>query len=901
MRSFMGLLASASLMGAALSAAPPSATADEELDCSTVAWMDQSLSADERAQALLDASSQHQKYRWMNEHSANSPQETLFSGVEYPAQVPCTPTVVYANGAEGVHSRAGTTAWPAPIAIAASWNLELNETKATMQGSEAFDGGNAVILGPGIASGRTPMSGRTPEYFGEDALLSGLMGASAIRGLEDGNPDKPVISNPKHFVANEQETDRETSSSNIDERTLQQTYVLPYEIAIAEGDPDSLMCSYNQINGTYSCENNILKEHLKDRIGFNGYVMSDFGSVHSTADSLNAGLDQELNRPIWYTPTLLDEALANEEITQEAIDEAAFNVVRAYINVGLFDHPVPSPGLTDHSTAEHKAVARQLAEQSTVLLKNEAVLPLRADEGLTVAVIGPTASIEPTDGVSAKHGCAARGFRGSQVLNCDALVDPLTSITEKVEAAGGTVVFDNGSGLDSAAAAAASADVALVFGYLSMGEFSDPDDIQLDDDGDALISAVAEAAARTVVVVNSGTAFEMPWINDVDAILQGWYGGEQFGPALAGILFGDVNPSGKLPMSFPVTLADTPTSTPEQYPGVFSDGSTERPEGSDEIRQVDYSEGMRVGYKWYEAEGIAPQFEFGHGLSYTTYDYSDLEVSTAREDGAIIATVSFSITNSGAVDGTEIPQVYLTLPDSAGEPGKRLVAFDRVDVAAGESVDVSFTIAEAASNHPFSIWDVDTDAWSTVEGEYEVSVAASSQDIRQTANVEISGGSTTPTEEPTDEPSSEPIEEPTEDPSTPPTGTDLYLTPGFHKVNGRQWMTVCEPYSQTTRCHTFIWATQVHRVGAQYVQVNGWVFNTLTYAPSPRALWANNPLGFTNEWTAADGRQWRTECDTLVSGRNGCRSYAKASVIESTPSGYRTVTKWVVNNLVRFS
>src|SRR6478735_5943481 len=337
------------LLGAALIAAggtvafaAPAAAAD----CATVPWMDTSKSADQRAEALLAASSQHQKYRWLVEQPANSPQQTTWSGgVVYPVQVDCTPTVIYSNGAEGAHGKAGTTAWPGPIAIAASWNL--------------------------------------------------------------------------------------------DERTFRQVYDLPYEIAIKESDPDSLMCSYNQINGIWSCENDILTTSLRDKMGFDGYVMSDFGSVHSTGPSLMAGLDQELNRPIWFTPVRLDAALAAGEITQQRIDQAAFRVVRTYIKAGLFDHPLPATSVPVVATDEARALARELAEESAVLLKNDdGLLPL--DEGpLTVAVVGPTASKVPTNGVSSAQACSAGGFGAGGVLNCANVVDPLTAITERVQAAGG--------------------------------------------------------------------------------------------------------------------------------------------------------------------------------------------------------------------------------------------------------------------------------------------------------------------------------------------------------------------------------------------------------------------------------------------------------------------------------
>ena len=727
-RRMTALLMGATLIagGGVVALGAPAAAAD----CATVPWMDTSKTADERAEALLDASSQHQKYRWLVEQPANSPAQTTWSGgVVYPAQVECTPTVIYANGPDGVYGSAGTTAWPGPIAVASTWDLELGQLKAEAHGRETFDKRSAVVLGPGIASGRTPLSGRGSEYFGEDPLLSGLMAAANVRGLEDRNDGKPAIANLKHYVANEQETDREESSSNIDERTFRQVYDLPYEIAVKESDPGSIMCSYNQINGVYACENEVLTTSIRDEMGFDGYVMSDFGSVHSTADSLNAGLDQELNRPVWFTPARLDAALAAGEITQERIDEAAFRVVRSYIEGGLFDHLIPAAPVANVSTDAHKALARKIAEESTVLLKNDDALPL-GDEATTVAVIGQTASATPTNGVSAKTGCAwYLVFIRGTALNCNAIVDPLTSITAKVEEAGGTVLYDNGADPAQAAAVAAQADVAIVFGHYTMGETTDLADLRLDGNGDALIEAVAAASDRTVAVLNAGSAVEMPWIDDVDAVLHAWHSGEQFGPALAGLLWGDVNPSGKLPMTFPKALADTPTSTPEQSPGVVSDGSTTRPAGSDEIRQVSYSEGLQVGYKWYDEQDIDPLFEFGYGLSYTDFEYSKLKVKTKVKKGVVETRVTFFVENTGDRAGTEIPQVYLTLPAAADEPGKRLVGFDRIDLAAGEKQKVEVVLDSTSSNQPYGIWDVDADAWEIVDGTYTVSVGSSSRDL----------------------------------------------------------------------------------------------------------------------------------------------------------------------------
>ncbi|MFC0678747.1 beta-glucosidase [Lysobacter korlensis] len=693
------------------------------VDCSSVPWMDTSKSAEERAAALLDASTLHQKYRWMNEQAANSPQQTTFGGVSYPVQVECTPKIVYSNGPEGVHSAPGTTGFPAPIAVASTWDLELGYEKGAAQAQEAFDKGSAVILGPGVASGRTPLSGRNAEYFGEDALLSGLSAAVNIRGIQEGNEDKPVLANLKHYVANEQETDRATSSSNMDERTLREIYDLPYEIAIKEGDPHSIMCSYNQLNGVYTCESPILNEHLREDYGFDGYVMSDFGSVHSTAPSVDAGLDQELNRPIWYTPARLDAALAAGEITEEQVDTAAFNVVHSYIAGGLFDRPAPATPAADVSSEENRAISQRIAEEGSVLLKNDdGLLPLPEGEDLTIAVIGQTASATPTNGISAKTVCAAnfsfRGGLGRPVLSCDHLIDPLTSISERAEANGQTVVYNDGADPASAAAAAAGADVALVFGYLLTGEFSDTADLRLDGNGDALVEAVSAVNDNTAVVLGHGTAVEMPWIDSVDAVLATWYPGDRMGPAITNLLYGDVNPSGKLPMTFPKSVADTPTNTPEQYPGVRDENG---------IRQVEYSEGLQVGYRWYAAQGIEPLFEFGHGLSYTEFEYGHAQVTPKSTNGQKEIRIRFRVTNTGDRTGTEVAQAYVELPSSTGEPSKRLVGWERVTLEPGKHANVTITLTaeDLAELHLLEYWDTQAGDWKTAKGTYEVTVGGS--------------------------------------------------------------------------------------------------------------------------------------------------------------------------------
>lgn len=740
------------LFGAMLPATPTAVQAQEP-ECP---WMDTSLSDDERAQLLLDASTLEQKFRWLVEQPANEPTRTEWpDGVVYPVQVPCTPLIQYTDGPPGIRDATGVTAFPVPIAVASTWDPSLSYAKGQAMADEAWNKRRNVILAPGLASGRTPLSGRNSEYMGEDPLLGGILAGTEIRGIQEGNPGAPVVAVLKHYVGNEQELDRGQSSSNVDERTLHEIYNLPFEIAIKEGDPGGIMCAYNQVNGVYSCENpTILNDYLKNEIGFDGFVVSDFRGVHSTAPSLVGGLDQELNRPIFFTPDLLNAALAAGEITEAQIDEAAFRVVRAHIAAGLFDYLLPPEAAENVSTPENQAVALKIAEEGTVLLKNQdGILPLgergRPDKGkdrdkhnsgrghgsdreMTIAVIGPTASNTPTDGVSASTVCSAVfpfPPPGGPFVDCPSPVAPLDVITARAAQDGSTVTFDNGSDLASAAATAAEADIAIVFGYYTMGEFNDRPNLSLDNNGDALILAVAAANPNTIVVLETGSAVLMPWLEDVKAVLQAWYPGVQQGTAIAKLLWGDVNPSGKLPMTFPKSEADTPTAGSEaQYPGIVDD---------DGIRQVDYTEGLFVGYRWYDNEGIEPLFPFGYGLSYTTFEYSHLQVTPRKVQADKEIRVHFRVANTGSVAGTEIAQVYLSLPAGLGEPPKRLVGWARVTLEPGKHENVKVRIDPTSSAHPLSYWDTSADSWTTAAGDYTFYVGSSSRDLPLSDTVKV--------------------------------------------------------------------------------------------------------------------------------------------------------------------
>jgi beta-glucosidase len=651
-------------------------------------------------------------------------------------QVGCTPRIQYTDGPSSVVSGAGPgiTAFPAQIGLAATWNLALTREKGAAYAWEAFYKQRNVVLAPGLASGRTPLSGRNNEYFGEDPLLSGLLAAANIRGIEDDTPpDVAVQANLKHYLANEQELDRQTSSSNMDERTLMQIYVLPWEIAIKEGDPGSVMCSFNQVNGIWACENGFIQNTiLKQYIGFQGWIVSDFGSVHSTAQSLIGGLDQELNRPRFYSPANLKAALSAGQITEAQIDAAAFRIVSAHIEHGLFDVPRPAASLPDVSSPEHRAIARRVVEEGAVLLKNDGVLPLNGS-GKTIAVIGPTASNIPTQGISAASVCSAI----TPNVPCTP-VAPLDAITERAAQTGNTVVFDDGTDLAAAAATAQNAQVAIVFGYYRAGEFNDRTNINLDGNGDALIAAVAAANPNTIVILQTGGPVLMPWVNQVKGVLEVWYAGVEMGNAITRLLWGDVNPSGKLPQTFPVAATDLPTAnSTRRYPGIFSDGSTTRPPGTSEIRQVYYDEGMLVGYRWFDNQGIQPLFPFGHGLSYTTFAYSNMQVTPRKVQSDKEIRVNFRVTNNGPVAGTEVAQVYLSLPGGLGEPPKRLVGWERVTLQPGEHVNLSIRIDPNSSAHPLSYWDASSHVWKTSPGNYTFMAGASSRNLPLTDTIAV--------------------------------------------------------------------------------------------------------------------------------------------------------------------
>ena len=606
--------------------------------------------------------------------------------------------------------QAKATALPSPIDVAASWDPQIAYRYGAIAGAEAKDIGNALLEAPTINIARVPQNGRTFEGYGEDPYLTGRLSVSNIEGIQS----RGVMANVKHYAANNQETDRFIINEEIDERTLREIYLPAFEASIREGHSASVMCSYPRVNGTFSCENTLLlNDILKKEWNYRGFVLSDFGAVHSTVPAGLSGLDLEMPTGKYWGDDL-KKSVESGEVPMSAIDDKLVRRFRTMMEYGDFDGPpAPKPIPEQQDGAE----SRRIAEQGMVLLKNsDGLLPLSAAKLKTIALIGPMAVKAVTGGGGSSH---------VQPLYT---VDPLDGVRK--QAGNATVTLNDGADAGQAATLARASDVAIVMvGEIDTEGRDHP--IELGTNQNGLIEAVAAANPHTVVVLKTGSVMLMPWAEKVPAILEAWYPGEEDGNAVADVLFGAVNPSGKLPITFPARLEDIPANTPEQYPGI---GGVAR-----------YSEGVFVGYRHYDEKNIAPLFAFGHGLSYTTFAYRGLKVSpeTATFSGPRQPKVSveLEISNTGKIAGAEVAQLYVGMPSTAvPQPPKQLKAFQKVFIVPGKSAHVRFQL-DASS---FSYWDVHTHEWRIAPGEYKLMVGSSSRDIRMERTITVRAGSGAP-------------------------------------------------------------------------------------------------------------------------------------------------------------
>jgi beta-glucosidase len=705
-------------------------------------WMNSSLSPDERAAMVVKEMTLDEKISMLHGTGMKglSPISPLAvksnGGAGYVVGVPRLgiPDIQMSDAAYGVRVSGEngrySTALPSDLAGAASWDLGTAYEYGALIARELRAQGYNMSLGGGVNLTREPRNGRTFEYLGEDPILAGKMVGQVMRGEQT----EHVIGDIKHYAVNDQESGRNAINANIDKRAMRESDLLAFEIGLRESNAAAVMCSYNRVNGDYACENKyLLTDVLKKDWNFKGFVVSDWQATHSAAKASAAGLDHEEPGEIFYGDTLKKE-VESGKVPMSELDDHVHRVLRSMFASGVIDDP-PQKSVVDVMGGFE--IAQKIEEQSIVLLKNEhSQLPLDASQVASIAVIGAHSDVGMISGGGSAQvdppGGNAIMPPGKGATTWQAQIWFPTSPLKAIRAAAPLAKVQYDSGADSAAAAALakSADVAIVFAYQWESEGMDLDSLSLPEHQDDLIAKVAAANPHTVVVLETGTAVTMPWADQVSGIVEAWYGGSRGAEALARVLFGEVNPSAKLPMTFPKGEADLPHLNIVKPPAKSTTNG--EPDAWKKIAaglpafQTTYDEGLKVGYKWYDAEHKQVLFPFGFGLSYTTFKYSDLNVTPGK-----VVNVSFRLTNTGNRAGSEIAEVYASLPESAGEPPKRLVGWSKVKLNAGESKEVAIDI----DPEYLSIFNVQQDAWQLIPGDYAVMVGGSSQSLPLKASV----------------------------------------------------------------------------------------------------------------------------------------------------------------------
>ena len=701
---------------ACLALAPAALAADQ---CGGAGpWCSTSLSPDQRAQLLLDHLTQSQKISLLAGNDVlGVTGESGHTGSS--AGVPgLVPPVNFTDGTNGIR-QGSATALPDELAVAASFDPSLARLDGTVLGNEARDKGNDVIYAPTLTIMRTPLAGRTFQALGEDPLVASRMGV----GLIDGIQSQGVIADANIFVANNQEGQDPSGQSglpgsplgaatvgsrylidaNVDQRTLREIYLPPFEAAVKQADVGTVMCAYNLVNGTYNCENGpLLNGILKDQWGFKGFVLSDYGAAHDAVASLQNGLDFEPWPGEVYGPGPVTAAVDSGLVTKAQLDDHVRRILRTLFAFGVFDRPAFADDDSQINKPAHAADAGKIEDGAITLLQNHgSILPLSRKRVKSIAVIGKEANAFLTGG-------------GSSSVTPYSYVTPLQGITD-LAGAKVKVTYNDGSDPASAAALAKSSSVAIVVGADYEIEGVDLQCLTLEcpnayGDEDSLIQQVAAANHNTVVVLETGGPVLTPWRTEVKGLLEAWYPGEQGGASIARVLFGDVDPSGHLPVTFPNSGSQYPTAgDPGAYPGI-ADSET-------------YGEGVFVGYRWYDAHHVSPAFPFGFGLSYTRFSYRDLKVRPTPT-GAVVAV---TVANVGRRTGAAVPQLYLGIPGLAGvpQPAAQLKGFDKLTLAPRQKRRVSFVL-DARS---LSYWDTAAGGWRVAPGCYRVMVGSSSRDL----------------------------------------------------------------------------------------------------------------------------------------------------------------------------
>ncbi|MDV2447532.1 glycosyl hydrolase [Elizabethkingia anophelis] len=661
------------------------------------------------------------------------------------------PEVLWDEWDQAGWSNDSIVAYPALTALSATWNKKMSWNYGKALGEEARYRKKDILLGPGVNIYRTPLNGRNFEYMGEDPYLTSKMVVPYIKGVQSNG----VATSVKHFALNNQEEFRHTSNVIVDDRTLYEIYLPPFKAAVQEGDSWTIMGAYDKYKNQYASQNEyLLNKILKGEWGYKGVVVSDWGAVNNTEQAIHNGLDMEFGSwtnglsagtrnayDNYYLAKPYLDLIKSGKVGTTELDDKVRRILRLAYNTTMN----PNKPLGNIASEDHMAAAKEIGEEGIVLLQNNnSVLPINTDKVRKIAVIGENAIKMMTVGGGSSslkvkyetlplEGIKSRFGKKADVQFARGYVGDVGGEYNGVKS-GQNLKDDRPASelLNEAVALAKKSDVVIFVGGLNKSDYQDSEGhdrkgLGLPYNQDQLISALAKANKNLAVVLVSGNAVAMPWVKEVPAIVQGWYLGSEAGNALAAVLAGDANPSGKLPFTFPVKLEDNAAHQMGEYPGNKEELAAGKGKDQKNPINITYNEGIFVGYRWHDTKNIKPLFSFGHGLSYTTFEYGKVHADKTQmaQDGKITFTVS--IKNTGKREGAEVTQLYISdLKSSVPRPVKELKGFEKINLKPGEQKEVSFTIDKSA----LSFFDAATHQWVAEPGEFEALVGASSSDIK---------------------------------------------------------------------------------------------------------------------------------------------------------------------------
>ena len=620
----------------------------------------------------------------------------------------CIKAINLEDGPDGVgDGLGGVTAFPTGESSAATWDPALIQQQGAAMGAEFAGKGVNVALGPTANIVRDPRWGRSYESYGEDPYLSGQIASAQIEGLQS----QGVMAMLKHVAAYAQETyPNGNNNETVSQQALQELYLPPFQTAIDQVATASLMCSYAQVNGAPSCQNaDMMRDAMDWQAGFGGFITSDWGGAHSTTASAQAGLDMEMPQSNFYG-SALSTAVSNGSLSQETVNGMAARILTEMFAFGMFDNAASGSTTATVTSTAHQNIAEQASQEGTVLLKNSGLLPLNPNGTESIAVIGADAGA----GVEIAGG-------GSGTVTSSGTVWPLTGI-QTAAGSGVKVSYtagdDNGTAnIQNAVNLASSSTDAIIVVNVPEAEESDLSTLNLSSTDETMINDVTAVNKNTIVVLNTGSPVVMPWLNNVAGVFENWYGGQETGAAIGALIFGKANPSGKLPMTFPSSLSQVPAQTAAQWPGTSAG--------------VSFSEGVNVGYRWYQSQNITPEFPFGFGLSYTNFSFSNLNVGAFNANGR--ATVTATVTNTGSTAGAEVAQLYVGDPAASNDPPEQLRGFNRIQLNPGQSATVTFPL----NIHDLASWSSTDNQWEAQAGAYKISVGDSSANLPLSATTSL--------------------------------------------------------------------------------------------------------------------------------------------------------------------